>query len=133
MDPTYIQYADYIKPDWAPPAWLFGPVWTILYCIIALTFGYMVYKWWQGEIEWKALLPFGLNLFFNLIFTPIQFGLMSMELAALDIVLVLGTLVWIIVSTWKRYKWVAIANTPYLAWVSFATVLQFTILWLNRG
>lgn len=128
----YTQYADYIKPDWAPPAWLFGPVWTILYAIIAVTFGYMVYLWWTRKISWKVLLPFKLNLLFNLLFTPIQFGLMNMTLAAIDIVLVLGTLVWAMIAVWKKYRWIALANIPYLAWVSFATVLQLTILCLNR-
>lgn len=128
---TYIQYTDYIKPDWAPPAWVFGPVWTVLYCLIALTFGYMVYKWWKGEISWKTLLPFGLNLIFNFAFTPIQFGLNNLPLASIDILLVLGTLMWAIATVWKKYRWVAIANIPYLLWVSFATVLQLTILTLN--
>ncbi len=128
---TYTEYATYIKPDWAPPAWLFGPVWTILYVIIAVTFGYIVYKWWKGEISWKTLLPFKLNLLFNLLFTPIQFGLQNNLLAAIDILLVLGTLIWAMSVVWKKYKWVAIANIPYLAWVSFATVLQLTITYFN--
>lgn len=128
---TYTEYATYIKPDWAPPAWLFGPVWTILYAIIAITFGYVIYKWWKGELSWKTVLPFKLNLLFNLLFTPIQFGLQNNFLAALDILLVLGTLIWAMVVIWKKYRWVALANTPYLAWVSFATILQLTITYLN--
>lgn len=128
---TYTEYATYIKPDWAPPAWLFGPVWTILYAIIAITFGYVIYKWWKGQLSWKTLLPFKLNLLFNLLFTPIQFGLQNNFLAALDILLVLGTLIWAMIAIWKKYRWVALANIPYLAWVSFATVLQLTITYLN--
>lgn len=128
---TYTQYADYIKPDWAPPAWLFGPVWTILYILIAISFGYIAYKYGRKEIKLAIALPFFLNLFFNLIFTPIQFGLMSMQLAAVDILLVLATLVWSIAVAWKKYRWVALINLPYLAWVSFATVLQLTVLSLN--
>ena len=128
---TYTEYATYIKPDWAPPAWLFGPVWTILYAIIAISFGYIIYKWWKGEISWKVVLPFKLNLLFNLLFTPIQFGLQNNFLAALDILLVLGTLVWVMVIIWKKYRWVALVNIPYLSWVSFATILQLTITYLN--
>lgn len=128
---TYSQYADYIKPDWAPPSWLFGPVWTVLYILIAISFGYVLYQYLKKKIGFKVLLPFLLNLFFNLIFTPIQFGLMNMQLAAVDILLVLGTLVWAITTVWKKYRWVALMNIPYLAWVSFATVLQLTILSLN--
>ncbi len=128
---TYTEYATYIKPDWAPPAWLFGPVWTILYAIIAISFGYIIYKWWKGEISWKMVLPFKLNLLFNLLFTPIQFGLQNNLLAAIDILLVLGTLLWGMIIIWKKHKWIALVNIPYLAWVSFATILQLTITYLN--
>lgn len=128
---TYTEYAAYIKPDWAPPAYLFGPVWTILYAIIAITFGYVIYMWWKGKLSWKTVLPFKLNLLFNLLFTPIQFGLQNNLLAAIDILLVLGTLIWAMVVIWKKYRWVALANIPYLAWVSFATILQLTITYLN--
>lgn len=128
---TYIQYVDYIKPDWAPPAWLFGPVWSVLYFIIAVTFGYITYKYIQKEISFSVLLPFLLNIFFNLLFTPIQFGLENNFLAAIDIVLVLGTLIWLLSTVWNKYRWVALANFPYLLWVSFATVLQLTITYLN--
>jgi translocator protein len=127
----YTQYADFIKPDWAPPAYLFGPVWTILYTIIAVTFGYMFYRWWKGKVKQNEVLPFALNLIFNFAFTPIQFGLQNNLLASIDILLVLGTLIWIMRISWKKYRWVAIANIPYLAWVSFATVLQLTITYLN--
>ncbi len=128
---TYTEYATYIKPDWAPPAWLFGPVWTILYAIIAISFGYVIYKWWKGEISWKMVLPFKLNILFNLLFTPIQFGLQNNFLAAIDILLVLGTLIWAMIAVWKKYRWVALVNIPYLAWVGFATILQLTITYLN--
>ena len=128
---TYTEYATYIKPDWAPPAWLFGPVWTILYAIIAISFGYVIYKWWKGEISWKMVLPFKLNILFNLLFTPIQFGLQNNFLAAIDILFVLGTLIWAMITVWKKYRWVALVNVPYLAWVGFATILQLTITYLN--
>lgn len=128
---TYTQYADFIKPDWAPPAWLFGPVWSVLYLLIAISFGYVFYKWIRKELPFSVVLPFGLNLIFNVIFTPIQFGLQNNLLAAIDIILVLGTLVWFMVAIWKKYTWVALVNIPYLAWVSFATVLQLTVLYLN--
>lgn len=128
---TYMQYADYIKPDWAPPAWLFGPVWTILYTIIAITFGYVLYKYANKQIPLKTIAPFALNIFFNVIFTPIQFGLMSMQLAAVDILFVWATIIWFMTAIWKKYKWVTIANIPYLLWVSFATILQLTVLYLN--
>lgn len=128
---TMSQYAAFIRPDWAPPAWVFGPVWTVLYIIITITFGYIAYKLYTKEIPRSIALPFFLNLAFNLAYTPIQFGLGSNLLAAADILLILGTLIWAMVAVWNKYRWVALANIPYLLWVSFATVLQLTITYLN--
>ncbi len=124
-------YMTLIKPNWAPPAWLFGPVWTVLYVIIAISFTYVGYLYLKGQIPFMVLLPFLLNLGFNLIFTPIQFGLRSNELALLDILLVLGTLVWALYVIYPYASLVTYANLPYLLWVAFATVLQATITYLN--
>lgn len=124
-------YATLVKPTWAPPAYLFGPVWTVLYIIIFVSFGFVFYKVWQGELSWMIALPFGLNLIFNFAFTPLQFGLQSNFLAAIDITLVLVTLVWLLVAIHPHYPWITYANIPYLLWVSFATILQFTITYLN--
>lgn len=128
---TYTWYQTLIKPTWAPPSWLFGPVWTILYAIIAVTYGTVVWMYFQHKIPFIVLLPFLLNLIFNLLFTPLQFGLQSNILAALDILLVLGTLVWALVAIYPYASWISYANIPYLLWVSFATVLQLTITYLN--
>ena len=76
-------------------------------------------------------LPFALNLVFNFAFTPLQFGLQSNILAAIDILLVLGTLIWAMVAVFPHIGWVAFAQIPYLLWVSFATILQLTITVLN--
>jgi tryptophan-rich sensory protein len=127
----YTQYADLIKPSWAPPAFLFGPVWTVLYTIIAISFGYVFYLVWKNIIPRKVALPFVLNLGFNALFTPLQFGLNNNLLASIDIVLVLITLVWLMRVIWPFHKWVALVNIPYLLWVSFATALQITITFLN--
>ena len=62
MENSYNQYASYIKPWFSPPAWIFGPVWTVLYLIIAFSFGYVFLKVWQGEIPKLVALPFVLNL-----------------------------------------------------------------------
>jgi benzodiazapine receptor len=124
-------YIQLVRPEWAPPAWLFGPVWTVLYCIIAISFGYVFWLFLKKKIPFLVLLPFALNLLFNALFTPIQFGLKNNLLAAIDIVLVLGTIIWFMVAIWQHAKWVAYVNIPYLLWVSFATILQFTITGLN--
>jgi tryptophan-rich sensory protein len=132
---AYSWYAQLLKPSWAPPSWLFGPVWTVLYAIIAVSFGTVFYKAATKEIPWTIAIPFALNLFFNAIFTPIQFGLRNNELASLDILLIVGTLVWALVIVWinvPELRWVVYVNIPYLLWGSFATVLQLTITYLNR-
>jgi translocator protein len=128
---TYNWYQTLIKPEWAPPAWLFGPVWSVLYTIIAITFGYVIYLYFKGAIPFMVLLPFVLNIVFNAAFTPLQFGLQNNLLATIDIFLVLGTLGWALAVIYPHAPYVAYANIPYLLWVSFATVLQVTITYLN--
>lgn len=129
---TLTDYASYVKPEWAPPSSIFAPVWTALYIIIAITFGYIGYKFWKGEVDGKIALPFMLNIGFNIIYTYLQFEIQSFLLASIDILLVLGTLIWALRTAWGKYRWVTLANIPYLLWVSFATALQLTITWLNR-
>ena len=128
---NYSWYQQLIKPSFAPPSWIFGPVWTVLYIIIFISFGTVFYKVINKQLPAVVLLPFILNLVFNFAFTPIQFGLKNNFLAAIDILLVLGTLVWLIVSIYSEIRWVSLVNIPYLMWVSFATVLQLTVTYLN--
>lgn len=129
---TYNWYSQLIKPSWAPPGWLFGPVWIFLYVIIAASFGAVFYKAFTKQISWLVALPFVFNLLFNFAFTPLQFGLKNNLLASIDILLVLSTLIWALLAVWPHIRWVVYANIPYLLWVSFATVLQLTITYLNR-
>lgn len=132
---NYKTYYEYIKPSFAPPSWLFGPVWTVLYAIIFISFGTVFYKVFTKQAPTIILLPFILNLFFNFIFTPIQFGLRNNVLASIDIILVWITILWFMYMVWThapQLKWVVYVNLPYLAWVSFASVLQLTITYLNK-
>lgn len=132
MNNSFEWYAQLLKPSWAPPSWLFGPVWTVLYAVIAVSFGAVFLKVFQGKLPWIVALPFALNLIFNFAFTPLQFGLKSNVLAAVDIVLVLVTLVWALLAIYPHMRWISFVNIPYLLWVCFATVLQLTITFLNR-
>lgn len=125
-------YGALAKPFFAPPAGVFGPVWGVLYIVIAISFGWVLVQCLRRRLPLALLLPFALNLTFNAAYTPIQFGLRNNELASVDIVLVLVTLLWAMVAVWPRARWVALVNMPYLLWVGFATVLQFSITWLNR-
>jgi benzodiazapine receptor len=132
---TYNWYSQLLKPVWAPPAWLFGPVWTVLYLIIAVSFGTVFYQAFTKQIPFAVALPFALNLVFNFAFTPIQFGLKNNLLSSIDILLVVATLLWALVALWHaapELRWVVYANIPYLVWGIFATCLQLTITFLNR-
>jgi len=129
---TFAWYARLIKPSFAPPSWLFGPVWSVLYVIITMTFSTVFYKALTRELPLSVWLPFAFNIAFNLAFSPIQFRLQSNALALVDILLVLATLVWALVVVYPRMPLIAYANLPYLLWVSFATVLQLSITYLNR-
>lgn len=132
MNTTYTWYSHLIKPTWSPPAWLFGPVWTVLYVLIVISFGTVLRMVFQKQIAYFIVLPFILNLVFNFAFTPIQFGLKNNVLAAIDILLVLVTLIWAMIAIYPYARWITYIQIPYLLWVSFATVLQLTVTYLNR-
>ena len=124
-------YATLNKPSFAPPNWLFGPVWTLLYFLMGVSL-YLV--WQQGTKKKKvraALMYFSIQLALNFIWPPIFFGLRSPALALLVIVAM-----WVmIVATIRRFyplsRWAASLLVPYLLWVSFATVLNGFIVALN--
>ena len=124
-------YAELVRPEWAPPAWVFSPVWSVLYVIIAVSFGYVFYQVWQGRFPRWVAVPFALNLVCNAVFTPVQFWLQINWLALVVVGLVVVTLVWSMVAIWPYARWVALVNIPYLLWGGFATVLQATITYLN--
>jgi translocator protein len=132
MTPAYNWYSHLIKPAWAPPSWLFGPVWTVLYVLIIISFGKVFQLFFGRQISFVILLPFILNLFFNATFTSLQFGLKNNYLSAIDITLVLITLIWATIAIYPHLRWVAYLQIPYLLWVSFATILQFAVTYLNR-
>lgn len=132
MTKESVRYAEYIQPWFAPPGWLFGPVWSVLYTLIAISFGYVFINVFSGQIPKIVALPFVLNLIANFSFTPVQFGLNNLPLASLIILIILGTLLWSMWSIWPYAQWVTYIQIPYLLWVMFATVLQLTITYLNR-
>jgi len=129
---SYNSYQNFIKPSFAPPSWIFGPVWSVLYLIIAVSFGSVFLKIIRKEIPLAVGVPFVLNLLFNFLFTYLQFGLKNNFLASIDIILVLTTLGWAMYVIFPFARWITYANIPYFVWVSFATVVQFSITYLNR-
>ena len=93
---TWVEWYDALaKPIWTPDGGTIGLIWTLLYPVIAVTFGYVFVQAARRKIPRSVAVPFAVNLVANVIFTPIQFGLRNLPLAAADILVVLGTLVWV--------------------------------------
>ncbi len=119
------------KPSWTPEPAFIGTMWSILYPIIFVTFAFVFIQAFRGKIPKQVALPFAINLVANLLFTPIQFGLRNLSLASLDILIIWGTIIWMVLAVWQHSRVVAVAQAPYFAWVSVATVLQLSINWMN--
>ncbi|WP_210247110.1 TspO/MBR family protein [Aliikangiella marina] len=119
------------KPSWTPDPSFIGTMWSILYPIIIVSFAYVFIQAFRGKFPKKVAIPFAINLVANVIFTPIQFGLRNLTLASIDILVIWGTIVWMILAIWKHNRYVAVAQIPYLMWVSVATVLQLSINIMN--
>lgn len=132
MNASYSWYRQLKKPSWAPPSFLFGLVWSTLYVLIFISFGYVFYKVYTGRLPVYTAYIFIANLIFNAAFTRIQFGIKNNLLALVDIVFVVVTLIWCMITIYPIVPWVALINIPYLLWVSFATVLQANIVYLNK-
>lgn len=126
-------YDSLAKPAWTPEPATIGLIWQILYPVILVTFGFVFVQAIRKKLPAKVALPFGINLVANLIFSPIQFGWRNLPLAAVDILIVWGTILWMMLAVWKQARWVALAQIPYFVWVSIATVLQLCITWWNWG
>ncbi len=124
-------YESLAKPSWTPAPPTIRLIWQILYPIILVSFLFVFVQAARKKVGWLVALPFALNLVANLIFTPIEFGLRNLPLASVDILVVWGTIVWMVCVVWRHYSWVAVAQVPYLIWVSIATVLQLSITWMN--
>jgi tryptophan-rich sensory protein len=124
-------YLQLQKPSWNPPGWVFGPVWTVLYVTMAVA-AWMV--WRRGSLRTQRL-PLGLflgQLALNALWTPLFFGLRNPGLALVDIALLWLALLATIAAFWRTHRVAAALLLPYLAWVSFAAFLNFTIWQLNR-
>ena len=121
------------KPTWTPAPATIGLIWQILYPMILVSFGFVFVQKLRGKVGWRVVLPFGINLVANLIFTPIQFGMRNLPLAAVDILVVWVSILWLMVAVWPHYRWVSLVQIPYFLWVTLATVLQLSITMMNWG
>jgi len=127
--PTW--YAGLNKPFFSPPNWIFGPVWTLLYAFMGISFYLLWKKGWGKKSHVDARNFFLAQLAVNFIWTPIFFGLRSPILGLITIVLM-----WILIVVTMKKLYPISQNAfylliPYLAWVSFATALNAAIVFLN--
>ena len=123
-------YPTLTKPAWNPPAWLFGPVWTVLYIAMAVA-AWLVWRraGWTGA-RWAVTL-FMMQLTLNAAWSIIFFGLRNPGAAFAEVVVLWAAILGTLVLFWQVSVPAGILFIPYLAWVSFATVLNFAIWRLN--
>jgi translocator protein len=115
------------QPSWAPPSWLFGPVWTTLYVMIAVA-GWLA---WRAGATRGELTLFGVQLVLNAAWTPLFFGLGLFWVAFAEIVVLWLAVAAVIVVFFKRSRAAGLLLVPYLCWVSFAAALNLSIALLN--
>lgn len=126
-------YNSLVKPSWTPAPSTISLIWTILYPIIVVSFGFVFLRAFQGKVPRLVAVPFAINLVANLLFMPIFAGMRNVPVACLDIFIVWATIFWCVVVVWPVYKWIAVAQVPYFVWVSTATVIQVSITAMNWG
>ncbi|MGW2131874.1 TspO/MBR family protein [Streptomyces coelicoflavus] len=122
-------YGELTKPSWAPPGWLFGPVWTVLYGTIAAAAWLVLRRGKAGSAVamgwWSA------QLALNLAWTPLFFAADAYGLAFVDICLLLVALATTVITFGRRRRAAAVLLVPYAAWVTFAAALNLSIWLLN--
>lgn len=129
---NYETYQNIIKPSRAPPWRLFWPVWSILYILIFISYGYVFIQVFQKKLPPTILIPFIINLVANWLFTYLRFTKSNLLLWVIDILIVLITIIITMILMWSRIRRVFRLQVPYLIRVSFATVLAISIFVINR-
>lgn len=123
-------YPALIKPDFNPPNWLFGPVWSLLYLMMAVA----AWRVWR-KAGWRdggqSLALYGVQLAVNLAWSALFFGLQRPDLALIDCFLLLVLVIFTAISFWRHDNLAALLMVPYAAWVAYAAILNSAIVVLN--
>ena len=117
-------YAQLSKPSWAPPAWVFGPVWTVLYGLMGIA-AWLV--WRSPGPKRAALTLFGAQLVANALWSWLFFAWHRGALAAVEILVLLALIVAMIMAFWHVSRAAALLMVPYLLWVGFASLLTWAV------
>jgi len=124
-------YPTLVKPSFSPPNYLFAPAWLTLYTLMGIS----LYLVWQKKTEKKkvrqALILFSIHLFFNALWSIIFFGLKNIALAFIEIIILWFLILTVIYKFWKIEPKAGILLIPYFLWVSFASILSYSICFLN--
>jgi tryptophan-rich sensory protein len=124
-------YSALKKPFFAPPTWLFGVAWGIIYPMIIIAFVWACVLLKKKKVDAVFVWMFVANIVSNLLFTAVSLAFKNNWLSLLNILVVLGTLIWIELHAWKKAKPVFWLLVPYMLWGSFATVLQLAVAVMN--
>jgi len=118
------------KPKWNPPGWVFGPVWTVLYVSMAFA-GWLIWRQRSLRNVRPALVLFGIQLSLNLVWSVLFFGMRNPMLAFYDIILLWVAILLTTIAFWRLRPKAGLLLLPYLAWVGFAALLNFSIWRMN--
>ncbi len=126
---TRTWYTTINKPSFNPPSWIFSPVWISLFVLMGIS----LYLVWikKSKIKKKAITIFGIQLGLNALWSILFFGLKSPLAAFIEIIILWIAILMTIVYFRKISKIAAYLLLPYILWVSFAAVLNFSIFWIN--
>lgn len=123
-------YAALTRPDWAPPAWVFGPAWTVLYTLMAIS-AWLVWRQPSSARVRTALTLFMVQLVLNVLWSWLFFGWRLGLPSVVEIVLLWASIAATIIVFWRIHRLAAALLLPYLAWVTFAAALNFSVWRMN--
>ena len=119
------------KPPFNPPDWVFAPVWIALYVLMAIA-AWRVWRLRSSEVTGKALAVFAVQLGLNLSWSFLFFGLQRIDLALVEIVILLWAIITNTIMFWRIVRLAGLLLVPYAAWVTYATVLNASLWLLNE-
>lgn len=125
-------YAELAKPTWTPPSWLFGPVWSLLYLMMAVA-AWLVWRERGFAVTKWPMIVFGIQLALNSLWSIMFFGLQKPGFALIEIVVLWFAIVSTIVVFWRQRPLAGLLLVPYVLWVSFAAALNFAIWRMNAS
>jgi tryptophan-rich sensory protein len=129
-DTSSAWYLNLRKPSWQPPAWLFGPVWTTIYALLAAS-AIIVWRKTRGETGKAIMILYAINGAFNLAWSWIFFRGHSAFWGGFDILAVWITIILLMIRAWPVSRAASMLLLPYLLWVTFASVLNWAIVTIN--